>query len=190
MLYVIALCLLSGASTVLVHQEGLRAIARLTASIEPSATRVLMLGVIFGIFALHMVEIGLYTGGYAIGADLLHLGRLVGDVDGTSLDYLYFSAETFTSLGFGDIVPDGSLRLLASFEPLNGLILLGWSASFIYVEVQRTWPREIERQPASDEATRPTRRPRATAASCLSARAPRPDVDVQVVAMEAIAVGR
>ena len=142
MLDVIALGLLLGAATVLVHQEGLRAIARHTASIERQGTRMLMLGVIFGIFALHLVEIGLYSGAFAIGADLLHLGRLVGDVDGTGLEYLYFSAETFTTVGFGDIVPEGPLRLLASFEPLNGLILLGWSASFTYVEVQRTWPRE------------------------------------------------
>lgn len=140
MLDVIALCLLLGAATVLVHQEGLRAIARLGAVTELNHQRLLMLGVIFGIFALHIVEIGLYSGAFALGADLLHLGRLVGDVDGTSLEYLYFSAETFTTVGFGDIVAEGPLRLLASFEPLNGLILLGWSASFTYIEVQRTWP--------------------------------------------------
>ncbi len=142
MLDVIGLCLMLGAATVLVHHEGLRAIARLTASPAPHDTRMLMLGVIFGIFALHIVEIGMYSGGFALGAYVLHLGHLAGDVDGTSLEYLYFSAETFTTVGFGDIVPEGQLRLLASFEPLNGLILLGWSASFTYVEVQRTWPRE------------------------------------------------
>lgn len=135
MLDVAAICLFIGAVTVLLHHEGLRAIGRRAAQVE--RTRLVMLGVIFGIFALHLVEIGLYSGAYAVAADLLHLGRLVGDVDGTSLEMLYFSAETFTTVGFGDLVPEGPLRLLASFEPLNGLILLGWSASFTYVEVQR-----------------------------------------------------
>jgi hypothetical protein len=36
-------------------------------------------------------------------------------------------------------VPEGPLRLLASFEPLNGLILIAWSGSFTYLEVQRHW---------------------------------------------------
>jgi len=52
---------------------------------------------------------------------------------------LYFSAETYTSLGFGDVVPDGPLRLLAGAEALNGLLLIGWSASFLYLEMERWW---------------------------------------------------
>ena len=35
----------------------------------------------------------------------------------------------------------GQMRLLASFEPLNGLLLLGWFASFIHLEVDRYWRR-------------------------------------------------
>ena len=37
---------------------------------------------------------------------------------------------SFTSLGFGDIVPTGAVRLLAGAECLNGLLLIGWSASY------------------------------------------------------------
>jgi hypothetical protein len=137
MLETVTLCPLAGAVTVFLHHEGLRAIERRAA--RATWTRLVLMGVVFGIFTLHGLEIGLYAGAYALGTDLLHLGRLVGDVDGTSLEMLYFSAETFTTVGFGDIVPEGPLRLLASFEPLNGLILLGWSTSFVYVEVQRYW---------------------------------------------------
>ena len=35
-----------------------------------------------------------------------------------------------------------SLRLLASIEPINGLMLLGWSASFTYYLMQRFWDEE------------------------------------------------
>jgi hypothetical protein len=125
-------------STVLLHYEGLRAIDRLT-GIMAQRTRTTMLCVILGIFALHVAEIGFYSGIIAFVAAVLHLGRLVGDVDGTNLEYLYFSAETFTTLGFGDILPEGPLRLVTSFEPLNGLILLAWSGSFTFLEVQRHW---------------------------------------------------
>jgi hypothetical protein len=135
---IVTLCLVVGLSTVLLHFEGLRAIDRLAAS-RSQRSRATTLCVILGILGLHLAEIGLYAGAFALAAEVLHLGRLGGDVDGTGLEYLYFSAETFTSLGFGDIVPEGPLRLLASFEPLNGLILIAWSGSFTYLEVQRHW---------------------------------------------------
>ena len=45
---------------------------------------------------------------------------------------LYFSASTFTTLGFGDIVLTPQWRLLASFEATNGLLLFGWSTAFLF----------------------------------------------------------
>ncbi|MFL6662236.1 MAG: potassium channel family protein, partial [Rhizobacter sp.] len=57
---------------------------------------------------------------------------------------LYFSAETYTSLGFGDITPVGPIRLLAGVEALNGLLLIGWSASFAYIAMERYWSNESQ----------------------------------------------
>src|SRR3954466_5943944 len=121
---IVLICLTVAVTTVVVHQEGLTAIARLARRVEGRHSRAMVLGVIFGILGLHLLEIGIYSAAYDAAADLFHLGRLVGDVEGTDLEYFYFSAETFTTLGFGDIVPEGPMRLLASFEPLNGLILV------------------------------------------------------------------
>ena len=52
---------------------------------------------------------------------------------------MYFSAATYTSLGFGDLTPTGPVRLLAGVEALNGLLLIGWSASFTYLSMERFW---------------------------------------------------
>ena len=52
---------------------------------------------------------------------------------------MYFSAETCTSLGSGDLTPNGPVRLLAGVEALNGLLLIGWSASFTYISMGRFW---------------------------------------------------
>jgi hypothetical protein len=49
-------------------------------------------------------------------------------------------AGPFTSLGFGDVTPSGPLRLLAGMEALNGLLLIGWSASYIHLAMERFWP--------------------------------------------------
>ncbi|MEO5607197.1 MAG: ion channel, partial [Polaromonas sp.] len=50
-----------------------------------------------------------------------------------------FSAETYSSLGFGDLIPTGPIRMLAGIEALNGLLLIGWSASFVYIAMERFW---------------------------------------------------
>jgi voltage-gated potassium channel Kch len=44
----------------------------------------------------------------------------------TLVDYLYFSIVTFTTLGYGDIVPiTAAEKLLCGFEVLTGFIMLG-----------------------------------------------------------------
>jgi Ion channel len=148
---VIAICAATGLATVLLHHAGLLRISALALRFAPGRAGTVMLGVVAGIFLLHLAEIGIYSAAIGVAIDALHLGRLVGDVDGSNLELLYFSAETYTSLGFGDILPSGPMRLLASFEPLNGLILLGWSASFVHVEVDRFW-RLTEPEPAARNA--------------------------------------
>jgi hypothetical protein len=45
--------------------------------------------------------------------------------DKTFLGSLYFSMVTFTTLGYGDIVPHGSMRLIAASEALVGIFLSG-----------------------------------------------------------------
>jgi hypothetical protein len=56
----------------------------------------------------------------------------------------YFSMETFTTLGFGDITLDKDWRLLSSFEAANGLLMFGWSTALIFTAVQ--WVYEHERK--------------------------------------------
>lgn len=49
---------------------------------------------------------------------------------------LYFSAVTYTTLGFGDIVLNDTWRLLAPFEAANGIIMFSWSAAIVVAVVQ------------------------------------------------------
>ncbi|HET8693301.1 MAG TPA: potassium channel family protein [Aquabacterium sp.] len=83
-----------------------------------------------------------------------------GTLDGTAgfslSTCMYFSAETYTSLGFGDLTPVGPVRLLAGVEALNGLLLIGWSASFLYIAMQRFWPQGTSPSaPSNNEFTPP-----------------------------------
>ena len=45
----------------------------------------------------------------------------------------------YTSVGFGDILPQGHLRLIAGVEGLAGLLMIGWSASFTYLMMEKLW---------------------------------------------------
>lgn len=52
---------------------------------------------------------------------------------------LYFSMVTFTSVGYGDIVLDGSWRMLASIQGANGVIIFGWTTALIFSYIQRLY---------------------------------------------------
>ncbi|MFN3188995.1 MAG: potassium channel family protein [Aureliella sp.] len=52
---------------------------------------------------------------------------------------LYFSAVTYTSLGYGDIVLDSRWRLLCGFEAIDGLMLFGVSTALLFIIFQRLW---------------------------------------------------
>lgn len=45
------------------------------------------------------------------------------------------SMVTFTSLRLGDVFPQGELCLITGIEVLTGLLVIGWSASFLYMEM-------------------------------------------------------
>ena len=126
-------------TTVLVHFEGLRLISRrLSRNQTTRKHRKVLLAVLF-IFLVHLCEISLYAFGIWFADVVVDVGNFAGAREGTLMDYLYFSAETFSSLGLGDIYPVGPLRLLVSIETLNGILLMGWSASFTFLVMQRYW---------------------------------------------------
>ena len=48
---------------------------------------------------------------------------------------------SYTTVGFGDVTPVGPIRFMAATEALTGLVLITWSASFTYLEMERFWGR-------------------------------------------------
>jgi hypothetical protein len=94
---------------------------------------------LFGALLAHVLEILVFAVGYLLLESLGNLGKLVGDIEPGFSDYAYFSFVAYTSLGFGDITPTGPLRFLTAIETLTGLVLIAWTASFIFVEMNRLW---------------------------------------------------
>ena len=81
---------------------------------------------VLGVLGLHGIEIWLFAGLYL----------LLGEI-GTLEEALYFSASTFSTLGYGDVVLSASWRLVAAMEGITGFLLIGWSTAFLVSVVGR-----------------------------------------------------
>jgi hypothetical protein len=133
-----ATCLFLLVATTFIHYEVLRLLtAGLPAlHIRP---RLQLVFVIVGAFGAHFIEILLYGVAYWLLATVFHIGSMGDPGPLPFTRCLYFSAETYTTLGYGDVLPHGDLRLLAGLEALNGMLLIGWTASFTFLSMERFW---------------------------------------------------
>lgn len=144
LLYAMVICVLMVVLTVLVHYEGLRLISDQLLPRLHMHPRQRMVFMILGVFAAHTVEVWLFTACYSLLDGVSGFGGFMGHREGGWVDYLYFSAVTYTSLGLGDVYPVGNFRLLTGVEALTGLLMIGWSASFTYILMVRFWEQHTE----------------------------------------------
>ncbi|MGI3209983.1 ion channel [Roseovarius tibetensis] len=140
---ILAVAALLISATVLVHYEALRMTGRLIRHL-PIRPRQRVLVVIFACFAAHLVEIILYAAAIAALHQSARFGGIEGQATATALDFFYFSITSFTTLGIGDVYPEGPLRILAGIESLNGFLLITWSASFTYLVMRRHWHPDLD----------------------------------------------
>lgn len=122
---------------VILHYEALSWLSSWLARLKAQHRRRVIIGIL-GVLCVHIAEIWIF----AIAAVLLLLSRSFGDVSGITaglLDQVYLSAMTFTTVGAGNACLTGPIRFLVGTEALCGLVLITWSASFTYLEMQRFW---------------------------------------------------
>ncbi len=50
---------------------------------------------------------------------------------------LYFSAVTYTTTGYGDVLLPAQWQLVAGVEALTGILMCGWSTGFFFAIVSR-----------------------------------------------------
>lgn len=138
MLIVLLACALLVVATTVIHYEMLRHL-NLRLPRVPIPSRMKLVIVLLGAFVAHAIEMALYGFTLYVVVAWFGVGDLAGSAGFSLATCMYFSAETYTSLGFGDITPEGPVRLLVGVEALNGLLLIGWSASFTYISMERFW---------------------------------------------------
>jgi hypothetical protein len=122
---------------VLLHYEGLLLTIRGLERFRRHR-RVTMLYAISSVMLLHVTQIWIFALGYWTLLQWPEFGGLGPGYAGL-LDAVYFSTVAFTTVGYGDLTPTGPIRFLAGTESLTGFVLIAWSASFTYLEMERYW---------------------------------------------------
>ena len=84
------------------------------------------------IILLHLVEITTWAVVYV-------LSDAIADLPSA----LYFSAVTYTTTGYGDIVLPQEWRLVGAIEALTGILMCGWSTAFFFAVVTRMFRAEV-----------------------------------------------
>lgn len=127
---------------VALHYEALRFLGRMLGTHIHKRIGVLL--VMLGLLLAHIIEIWVFAAGYMIVQQGVGFGYISGIENGSFMDYVYYSSVVYTTLGFGDLLPVGAIRMLSAAEGLAGLALITWSASFTFLAMQRFWPHPLE----------------------------------------------
>lgn len=100
----------------------------LTASASVPRPAWILIRLVSLLLILHLVEVSVWAAAYTI-------GNVLPDFE-TSL---YYSLKSYTTVGYGDVLPSVSWRLLGPIEAAVGILMLGWSTSIIVAAVQRIY---------------------------------------------------
>ncbi len=141
MLTVFAVNIMVIATVVIIHYEFMFRFTLLMPKLTVRHRFRIVLGV-FGALCAHAIEIWIFALSFLWMHHADGWGEFDGNFEGSLMDCVYFSFSTYTTLGFGDVVPHGELRYLAGLEALTGLVLITWTASFLYLEMTRYWVRD------------------------------------------------
>ena len=98
------------------------------------------------IVLLHLAEISLWAGFYVWRNAMPDLASA-----------LYFSAVTYTTTGYGDLVLIEGWRLVGAVEALAGILMCGWSTGFFFAIVNRLYQDGSGNQAAMSPDHRPRR---------------------------------
>ncbi len=123
---------------VLIHFEVLNLLS-LTIPKLPINRRLSILFGVFGALLAHVIEVWVFAFGIYGVVISRKFGELIGPMEETLLDCVYFSFTCYTTLGFGDVHPVGNIRFLTGLEALTGVVLIAWTSSFMFIEMQKFW---------------------------------------------------
>jgi len=122
--------------TVVVHAIGTTRVvmplagnwARWKSDLASTGTVLMLTRVVGGLWVLHLLEMAIWAATF----------RAVG-VQPDFESSLYYSLESYTTVGYGHQIPEASWRLVGPIEAAVGILMFGWSTGFIVAVLQRIY---------------------------------------------------
>ena len=134
MLSKLLVALLLMALCVVIHAVGLTAAVRrlrpyaLSRSLSFARSVSVMIAIAALAILLHLLQIGVWAVFYAVEHGMPDLPTA-----------LYFSAVTYTTTGYGDLVLPAEWRLVGGVEALTGILMCGLSTGFFFAVLLKTF---------------------------------------------------
>ena len=124
---------------VAVHATGMAAVTRWRHGLPTRGQRMwpltwLLIRLAGWIIVLHVIEITLWATFYVWQGAMADLQSA-----------LYFSAVTYTTTGYGDLVLPPEWQLLGGVEALTGILMCGWSTGFFFAVFSRMFQADRSR---------------------------------------------
>src|SRR5215203_2493517 len=128
------------ASSVVMHAYGVTSAMRWLRRHDVGSWRLSRWARLFVILAgwiilLHVAEITVWAMAYT-------LMRAMPDLQSG----VYFSAVTYTTTGYGDLVLPDRWRLVGAVEALTGILMCGWSTGFFFAVLNKMLEADTERR--------------------------------------------
>ncbi len=95
---------------------------------EPPGPVMALTRLVSALLVLHLVEMAVWA------ASFTEIG-VFSDFETA----LYYSLKSYTTVGYGDVLPPASWRLLGPIEAAVGVLMLGLSTSVIVAGIQRVY---------------------------------------------------
>jgi len=81
----------------------------------------ILVRIIYGLLLLHLLQITVWAVCY--------------QWNGCFADFatsFYYSATSYSTVGYGDVIPEGNWRVLGSIEAVTGILMFGWSTGVLF----------------------------------------------------------
>ncbi|GAA5129191.1 two pore domain potassium channel family protein [Luteolibacter yonseiensis] len=101
---------------------------------RPGHTFWLIVRVVYGLLLLHLIQITIWAAFYQF--------------QGCFADFatsFYFSATSYSTLGYGDVLLDEKWRILGAVEAVTGVLMFGWSTGILFTIVHHLLSRVLRR---------------------------------------------
>lgn len=93
----------------------------------------ILIRIVFGLLLLHLLQILAWAACY--------------DLSGCFADFntsFYYSATSYSTVGYGDLIPPGNWRVLGAIEAVTGVLMFGWSTGVLFAVVNRLMGRFVK----------------------------------------------